>query len=98
MNYGKISFVSVISYVFSNNIGFSSFSGSAVRFRFYSSLGLSTEEIVKIITFCLFTFWIGLFISAGVAFVIEPISIPKILKLLFFFKFSLHFGFFLLQL
>ncbi|HOV14007.1 MAG TPA: bifunctional lysylphosphatidylglycerol flippase/synthetase MprF, partial [Spirochaetota bacterium] len=68
---------------FSNNIGFSSFSGSAVRFRFYSSLGLSTEEIVKIITFCLFTFWVGLFVSAGIAFVVEPLSVPEILKLPF---------------
>jgi phosphatidylglycerol lysyltransferase len=83
MDYRKIAFVSSVSYIFSNNIGFSSFSGSAVRFRLYSSLGLTTVDIVKIITFCLTTFWLGFIFSLGIVFTVEPVRIPELLHLPF---------------
>jgi phosphatidylglycerol lysyltransferase len=80
----KIAFSSFIAYAFSNNVGFYAVSGSAVRFRLYSAMGLSTFEITRIVAFCsILTFWLGLCTICSVAFLFEPVSVPKFLHLPF---------------
>jgi phosphatidylglycerol lysyltransferase len=81
--YRKLAFTSFLSYIFSNNIGMSVLSGGAVRFRLYSSQGLSTVEIVKVIGFCLLTFWIGLISSASFFMISTPIDLPSMIHLPF---------------
>ena len=81
--YRQIALTSFISYIFSNNIGLSAFSGSAVRYRLYSSKGLSAVEIVKVIGFCLLTFWIGLIASASFFMIFHPVDIPSVTHLPF---------------
>ncbi len=76
----KVTFTSLVAYIFSNNIGLSVLSSGAVRFRFYGMLGLSSLEIVKIIAFNAFTFWIGIITASGIMFISEPVSLPSILK------------------
>jgi len=79
----QVALTSFMSYIFSNNIGLSAFSGSAVRYRFYSSQGLSAVEIVKVIGFCLLTFWVGLIASASLFMIFTPVSIPAMTHLPF---------------
>jgi len=81
--YANVALVSVISYAISNSIGFALLSGSAIRYRFYKKWGISVGKIAQIITFCNISFWIGLFAVGGVSFSIEPLAVPKQLRLPF---------------
>ncbi|MGB3768532.1 MAG: lysylphosphatidylglycerol synthase domain-containing protein, partial [Phormidesmis sp.] len=81
--YTNVALVSVISYAISNSIGFALLSGSAIRYRFYKKWGISVGKIAQIITFCNISFWIGLFAVGGVSFSIEPLAVPKQLRLPF---------------
>ncbi|MGI8504043.1 MAG: lysylphosphatidylglycerol synthase domain-containing protein [Hassallia sp.] len=79
----KIAFTNFISFVFSNTIGFALVTGSAIRYRFYSSWGVSPLAIAQIIAFVNFTFWLGMFAVAGVMFLANPLKIPTQLHLPF---------------
>ena len=79
----KIAFTNFISFVFSNTIGFALMTGSAIRYRFYSSWGVSPLAIAQIIAFVNFTFWLGMFAVAGVMFLANPLKIPTQLHLPF---------------
>ncbi len=81
--YRRIAAASFVGYVFSYNIGLSILGGSATRYRLYSSWGLSALEIAKVVAFCGLTFWIGVFTTGGIAFVIEPLMVPQLLHLPF---------------
>jgi phosphatidylglycerol lysyltransferase len=78
----KIGMASFIAFAFSNNVGFYSISGSAVRFRFYSAWGLSAFDITKLITYCsVLAFWLGLCTISSIVFLVEPLEIPGSLHL-----------------
>jgi phosphatidylglycerol lysyltransferase len=81
--YGKIALASFTGYAFSNNIGLSMVAGGSVRYRLYSSWGLSVLEITKVVAFCTLSLWIGFFTLGGIAFVLEPMAIPGALHLPF---------------
>ncbi len=81
--FNKVAFTSFISSVFSNTIGFALLTGSAIRYRFYSSWGVSAIAIAQVIAFANFTFWLGLFAVAGVIFLTNPLKIPPLLHLPF---------------
>jgi phosphatidylglycerol lysyltransferase len=72
----RIALASFIGYAFSNNIGFSMLAGASVRYRLYSSWGLSALEITKVVAFCTLTLWLGFFSMGGMVFVLEPMGIP----------------------
>lgn len=69
-----------VSYTFGALLG-----GSSVRYRMYSSWGLTTVEIVRLIVTVGTTFWLGVFALGGVLFVLDPFEIPKVASL------NLHF-------
>jgi len=81
--YRKIAVASFIGYAFSNNIGLSMFAGGSVRYRLYSAWGLSAEQITKIVIFCSLTLWLGFLTLGGIAFLFEPMVLPKALHLPF---------------
>jgi phosphatidylglycerol lysyltransferase len=81
LEYGRIAFASFIGYAFSNNIGMSMLAGSSVRYRLYTSWGLSALEVTKMVVFSTLTLWLGLLSVGGIAFVIEPVAFPPLLKL-----------------
>ncbi|QLE44072.1 UPF0104 family protein [Nostoc sp. C052] len=83
LSWNKIAFTSFISSAFSNTIGFALLTGSAIRYRFYSSWGVSAVAIAQVIAFANFTFWLGMFALAGLIFVINPLTIPTQLHLPF---------------
>lgn len=72
LSYPRTAFVGVVSYGISNGVGFRFFSGAAVRLRFYRQWGFSLAQIAQIVTFCSFSFWLGLLSIAGFLFVFEP--------------------------
>jgi len=73
----KVAFASFIGFVFSHNVGLSFFGGSAVRYRILSSFGVTAGDIARVITFNLFTFWLGFLSLGGAALAFEPIPVPR---------------------
>jgi glycosyltransferase 2 family protein len=63
---------SFTTYALSHNIGASVLSGGVVRYRAYSSKGLSAREIGALIAICSFTFVLGTLLLAGVVLVLKP--------------------------
>lgn len=83
LTYAKIALASFVGYAFSNNIGLSMVAGGSVRYRLYSSWGLSALEITKVVAFCSLTLWLGFFTLGGAIFLVEPMVIPQVLHLPF---------------
>ncbi|TVQ48543.1 MAG: UPF0104 family protein [Gloeocapsa sp. DLM2.Bin57] len=79
----KIATTAFISYAVGNTIGFTAFSGTAIRYRFYSGWGVSKGKIAQLILFTHLTFWLGLFAVGGIVFIIDPLTLPSALKLPF---------------
>ena len=73
--YPKIAVAAFIGYAFSNNIGNTMITGTSVRYRLYSAWGLSTVEIAKVVSFCMVTFWLGVFATSGCVLTLDPARI-----------------------
>ena len=84
LGYSKIALASFLGYAFSHNIGFALLSSASVRYRLYSTWGLSAGEIATVVAFNGVTFWLGVLLLGGLAFVWEPLSLPPALQLPFF--------------
>lgn len=63
----QVGVTSFIAYTFSNTLGFALLTGSSVRYRLYSALGLGTGEVARVILFCSITFFLGLLGWGGTA-------------------------------
>lgn len=72
VNWLFITVCSFTTYALSHNVGASVLSGGVVRYRAYSSKGLSPSEIGVLIAFCSFTFALGVMILAGLVLIVEP--------------------------
>jgi len=72
----KIMTGAIVGYSYGNVLGWL-LGGNAVRYRLYSTWGFSLLEIVALVTILATTFWLGLFLLAGVAFVWLPIKLPE---------------------
>ncbi|WP_298904377.1 lysylphosphatidylglycerol synthase domain-containing protein [uncultured Nostoc sp.] len=83
LSWNKIALTNFISSAFSNTIGFALLTGSAIRYRFYASWGVSAVAIAQVIAFANFTFWLGMFATAGFLFLVNPLKIPTQLHLPF---------------
>jgi phosphatidylglycerol lysyltransferase len=70
--WGKISFASFVSYVFSNNLGLSVLTAGSIRYRLYSSWGLAAEEVTRLVAFTTATFWLGILALGGILFLVHP--------------------------
>jgi phosphatidylglycerol lysyltransferase len=68
---------------FSNTIGLSTLAGSSVRFRLYTSWGLTPGEIAKIVVFTTLTLWLGLLSIGGIIFTVKPLPLPDWITLPF---------------
>jgi len=67
-----ITLCSFTTYALSHNIGASVFSGALVRYRAYSSKGLSGAEIAILVAFCSFTFILGTLLLFGLVLILRP--------------------------
>lgn len=73
-----IAAVSFTSYALSHNIGMTMFSGGMVRYRAYSTRGLTLPDVGLLVAFCSFTFFLGTVLLGGVVCLIKP-DIPHAL-------------------
>lgn len=76
VNWLFIAIASFTAYALSHNVGASVISGGMVRYRAYSSKGLSAREIGGLIAMCSFTFLLGAALLVGLVLVLEP-DIPE---------------------
>jgi glycosyltransferase 2 family protein len=67
-----ITVCSFVTYAISHNIGGSVFSGGMVRYRAYTSKGLSPAEVAVLVALCSFTFGFGTILLGGIVLVYEP--------------------------
>ncbi|MCA9124628.1 MAG: bifunctional lysylphosphatidylglycerol flippase/synthetase MprF [Planctomycetaceae bacterium] len=80
MKLWRVALASFLGYAVGNNFG-TLLGGSTIRFRLYTSWGLSAVEIVKLVFILSATFWIGLFALSSVVFLVDPLIIPNRLHL-----------------
>ncbi len=66
----------IVGYAFSNVVGWM-FGGTAVRMRLYLRWGFSMMEVLAFISILTITFWLGMFMLAGIAFVLLPVHLPS---------------------
>ena len=81
--YPRIALTAFISYALSNTIGLPLLTASAIRYRFYSSWGISALAIAQVMVFSNLSFWLGLLAVGGGTFLLAPFEIPAPLNLPF---------------
>jgi len=70
-----------VAYAFSNSMGFVALTGSSVRYRLYSSWGVSGRDIARLILLVMVTFWLGFIGLAGGVFLLVPEPVPALTHL-----------------
>jgi phosphatidylglycerol lysyltransferase len=68
----KVGFAALLSYAFSNSVGLSVLTSSSLRYRLYSSWGLTAVDIARIIVFTTLTLWLGILASGGAVLALNP--------------------------
>ncbi|SED61741.1 hypothetical protein SAMN05444161_3596 [Rhizobiales bacterium GAS191] len=79
LNWLFISLTSFTTYALSHNIGASVFSGAAVRYRAYSTKGLTAAEVGVLVALTAFTFTLGNVLLAGIVLICEPGLVARLL-------------------
>ncbi len=69
----RVAAASLLAYGVANSVGFSMFSGAAVRYRFYTRWGVSARELTRIVFSYSVTFWLGLLALGGISLVASPL-------------------------
>ncbi|KQO49609.1 hypothetical protein ASF14_13965 [Sphingomonas sp. Leaf257] len=74
---GAAALASFTSYVFSHNFGFATVTGGIARWRIYRSKGLTPGEVAQVMVMTGVTFWMGVFLILGGAFVVatDPVTV-----------------------
>ncbi|MCA9738342.1 MAG: bifunctional lysylphosphatidylglycerol flippase/synthetase MprF [Gemmatimonadetes bacterium] len=72
----RVAFASAIGYAFSQGLGFPLLTGAPVRYRLYSSWGLTAADVGRVVAFYSSGFWIGFAAAAGAAFIAFPVTPP----------------------
>ena len=73
-----VSVTSFTTYALSHNIGASVFSGALVRYRAYTSKGLSAPQVAVLVALCSFTFGLGTALLLGAVLVYEPELLSRV--------------------
>ena len=77
----RTAFGSFISYAFSQMLGFPLLTGGSVRYRLWSSWGLSSAEIARAVSFVAFSFALGMVALSGMVLLAEPAVTARVLGL-----------------
>ena len=67
-----VALTSFTTYALAHNVGATVFSGAVVRYRAYSTKGLSAAEVGALVAFCSATFTLGNLLLAGLTLLIDP--------------------------
>jgi phosphatidylglycerol lysyltransferase len=81
IKYVHTALASFLGYAFSHNMTF--IGGSAVRFRIYSTFGVSAANVATLVAFCATTFWLGFFTVGAAVFLFSPERLPAAMNLPF---------------
>ena len=73
---------SFTTYALSHTIGFSVFSGGMVRYRAYSTKGLSAGQVAILVAICSITFGLGVLLVGGFVLVGEPQELRRVAGML----------------
>jgi len=79
--YPKIALASFTSLSIGHTLGFAVFSSGAIRYRFYTSWGLSAGDVGRIIVFCGVTVALGLATVGGLASLIRPALVGETFRI-----------------
>ncbi|WP_036264045.1 lysylphosphatidylglycerol synthase domain-containing protein [Methylocapsa aurea] len=72
-----ISLCSFTTYAIAHNIGATVFSGGMVRYRAYSSKGLTAAQVAVLVAVCSLTFGLGTMLLGGLISVLEPEQLQR---------------------
>lgn len=78
ISWGFVTLTSFTTYALSHNIGASVLSGAVVRYRAYSSRGMSASRIAVLVAFCSFTFTLGVVTLGGLLLVFFPDMLARV--------------------
>lgn len=81
LSWSFISAVSFTTYALSHNIGMSMFSGAMVRYRAYSTKGLTLADVGFLVAFCSFTFFLGTILLGSLVLLSEPQIVQRLFVL-----------------
>ena len=76
-----ISLCSFTAYAIAHNIGASVLSGAVVRYRAYTSQGLTVAEVGVLVALCSFTFALGTIVLGGLVLLVDPDLVGRFLDL-----------------
>jgi len=79
--YKQIVFTCFIASAFGHTLGFSAFTGGAIRFRLYASAGVTAVEVATIAAFASLSIGIGLSTLAGISLFLSPAQAGAVLHL-----------------
>ncbi|HRY15111.1 MAG TPA: hypothetical protein P5330_04450, partial [Candidatus Competibacteraceae bacterium] len=74
----KVGFAALLSYAFSNSVGLSVLTSSSLRYRLYSSWGLTTVDIARIVLFTTLTLWLGILTVGGGVLLLDPLDLNRL--------------------
>ncbi len=77
----RIVLISFISHAVSQNAGFATLTGGAIRYRMYSAIGLSPGDVAAVVAFCGLTFGLGASTMTALALLVEPHLLSAALRL-----------------
>ena len=77
-----IALCSFTTYALSHTIGVSVVSGAMVRYRAYSTKGLSATEVAILVAICSVTFGLGVLLVGGLVLLIEPQELRRVAGML----------------
>lgn len=72
MRYGRVLFTAFIAAAFGHNLGFSAFTGGAIRLRLYATAGITAVEVATITVFYSLSIALGLTTLAGLSLALAP--------------------------
>ena len=83
LSYWRTGTTNFICSAVGNTVGFPLFTASAIRYRRYGRWGVPPMVTTEVTAFALGSFWLGLFVLGGTAFLTMPLPVPAQLSLPF---------------
>ncbi|MCA9320341.1 MAG: lysylphosphatidylglycerol synthetase family protein, partial [Planctomycetes bacterium] len=81
--YRQIATASFVGYAFSHNVGLAMITSTGIRFRLYSTWGLTASDIGRVVMLCGVTFWLGFLALGGVFLTVDAGPLPASLRIPF---------------
>jgi len=78
LRWRQVGFAAALAYAFSNSVGLSLLASGSLRYRLYSSWGLTAVEVAKIVAFTTLTFWLGILTVGGAVLAWDPLDLRTV--------------------